>query len=219
MSISNTARLTASDVSSMNANFRRVGYVGSGGAISDLDINGDGKTGADHAVGLADYFGVSGSTVRSWLQPAGRNIIIQRDSAVAGRRFYGAIGKRVYCLQPPMITTADPRNSLRVRVFLAAALANGGLERIQVHTGAQVELHYVRKVLSGCLKTMDNIWLGGQDDYIKSGWTLFTITGQAGRWDLGVYYNDLAPDQGSDLIGSEEEEDDTQDNGAAPGCP
>ena len=137
MPISNTARLTVADVAAMNDGFRRIGYDGNGGLISNADIVGDGLGRADSNRGLANYYGVAASTVRSWLQPAGRNIVVKNDGSIPVRqpdgtyllrRYYGATNRRIYCMTPPTITRADPRNSLRLRMFLAAAMGAGGLE-------------------------------------------------------------------------------------------
>lgn len=238
LSISNTARLGQQDADNMNNGFRRLGYGGAGGQINDRDIDGvptvGGGADASREVGLAVHFGVTSATVKNWLLPADNtsasNLVIPRDgNALPGLAppFYGAIGKRVYCLSPYELGKGDvqagrkdKRNSLRQRIFLGAALCAGGLVRIPIHTGRAATPIVKRFTgLTACLQTMFNIWDGGENDFLRGGWTKFTIVGRTGQWSLIIAYNNFGAGTGSDEMFKPEQEDsanDTTDNGA--GC-
>ena len=242
MPIFNTPRLAQVDVDTMNISLRNIGLVGGGGLITDYEINGDPAPPAGtrdpmgRNKGLAEYFNVKPLTVKSWLVQPGqypryRRCVPQRDffSQSVKKLIPGAIGRRIYCLQPSqLLGPTDPLNNLRQRIFLCAALGvrdpnGGGLQRVPITTGKARTKVIPATMLSGALEEIRTIWTeegsewAGNDTYfLERAWNRFTIEGTPGNWRVIVRYNDKFTV--AELY-NQEFEDETQNNGLLEGCP
>ena len=240
MPIFNTPRLSQADVDAMNNGIRRIGYAGNpgGGLITDDEINGDPiPLSGDFQTrrrGLAEYFSVKPSTIKSWLVPQSqvvfpfpRRCIPQHDQTInttPPRKIYGGIGRRIYCLTSDrLLGRSDPLNNLRQRIFFCAALGvPGGLQREPLYHGRTLQVVKRLPTLSDALDVLFGMWNGNDGVFVANSWIQFSIRGAPGRWELVVDYNDI--DLRLDESDPMEREDETQNIQAdgtdlGPDCP
>lgn len=196
MAIMNTPRLTRGDVDRMNSGIRSYGAAN----ITAADINGTVPQRPDMP-GLAEYFGVTPRTVYRWFAPEGsqyRRCLRLLDGTIENTTQPGAVGKRIYCMNEDYAGYNGGILALRRRIFLCAVCAlsqEGGLQREPLFTGDPLEDRRAFYTLPEALKFIQDIWSGGQTDWIQRAWIELNIflevsqTDNARRWVALVTYN------------------------------
>lgn len=228
MAIMNTPRLTLADVNRMNSGIRSFGAA----HITAADINGTIPQNPN-SPGLAKYFGVTPRTVYRWFAPEGtqyRRCLRLTDATIGKQMAPGAVGKRIYCMRPDFAGYSTALLALRRRIFLCAACAlsqEGGIQREPLFTGETLEDRRAFYTLPEALKFVQDVWGGGQTDWIARAWIELTVfldtsgADNARRWVALVTYNAMtgADYDSEDGLYLNEETLDSEDDGSEGVCP